>query len=148
MAKPKRSVGRPTKYKPEFAEDLINYFNVDGPTVENEKIVVPVFPTLSRFALNLRVHTDTLYEWAHAKTTDSKDKETLKHPEFSVAYRMAKLYQEAYLYENGIAGTIDRTFGMWATKTILGHREPEKEISNDASSISEALKELADKLPT
>tara|TARA_R110000787_G_scaffold51048_1_gene121159 strand:- start:114 stop:542 length:429 start_codon:yes stop_codon:yes gene_type:complete len=121
----KSNTGRPTKYKDRFIQDLTNYFNVESFTLDSDNKPIPSkFPTLARFALNCDVHTDTLYEWAHGKDADGD----LKHPDFSVAYKKAKLYQEAYLYESGLAGTIDKTFGIWATKTILGHREPDKVI--------------------
>jgi len=119
------NAGRPSKYKPEYNQDLINYFNVDPYYMDSDnKPVVGKFPTMARFALNCGVHVDTLHEWAHGK--DKKG--NLKHPEFSETYKKAKLFQEAYLYEAGLAGVIDKTFGIWATKTILGHREPDKVI--------------------
>ncbi|WP_293138544.1 hypothetical protein, partial [Moritella sp.] len=58
----------------------------------------------------------------------------------------AKLYQEAYLYENGLIGAIDKTFGIWATKVILGHKEPEKE-SNPVDGLTDVIGKLLDKLP-
>lgn len=139
MAKP----GQPTKYRKEYPEQLIEFFDVESFTIVNDKPLASKFPTMARFALNLGVHIDTLHEWKNK--TDENDK--LVHPEFSEAYKKAKLYQEAWLYENGLAGVIDRTFGIWTTKVMLGHKEPEP-ARDDNSDLAEALSKIADKLPS
>lgn len=126
-----------SKYNEKYNQELIDFFNVDPFVYEDGKVVPSKFPTLCRFALNCGVHTDTLYEWAHGKNKDGD----LKHPEFSVTYKKAKLFQEAYLYEAGLAGVIDKTFGIWATKTLLGHKEPEK---TDTVILKGSLSSLVD----
>jgi len=136
-------MGAPTKYDDKFVVDLISYFDVESYVVDEDgRKTVSKFPTMARFALNCGVHVSTLHDWA---TQKGEDGELLK-PDFSEAYKKAKLYQEAYLYECGLAGAIDKTFGIWATKTILGHREPEKEVNSDDTLI-DALSKLIDKLP-
>ena len=149
MAKPKANVkknigGRPTKYKESHNKDMIDFFDVDATYIDEVegKLIPAKFPTLARFALNIGVHTDTLYEWAHGKYECGR----LKHPTFSVTYKKAKLYQEAYLYENGLIGAIDKTFGIWATKVILGHKEPEKE-SQPIDGLADSISKLIDRLP-
>ena len=135
--------GAPTKYEDKFVGDLISYFDVESYVVDEDgRKTVSKFPTMARFALNCGVHVSTLHDWA---TQKGEDGELLK-PDFSEAYKKAKLYQEAYLYECGLAGAIDKTFGIWATKTILGHREPEKEVNSD-DTLTDALSKLIDKLP-
>lgn len=147
MAKPKnkptkKKMGAPTKYKEEFCEELISFFDVESFTVEGGKTIPGKFPTVARFALNIGVHVTTLHDWATAK--DKKG--NIKLPDFSYAYKTAKLYQEAYLYEAGLVGAIDRTFGIWATKTILGHKEPEREPEG-GNDMADVLSKLIDKLP-
>ena len=142
MAKPKK-MGAPTKYKPEFCNQLIKFFDVESYTIEDGKMIPSKFPTLARFALNINIHTTTLHDWSVA--TDQDGNILLK--DFSFAYKKAKLYQEAFLYEAGLAGAIDKTFGIWATKTILGHREPEREQDNN-NDMSDVLSKLIDKLPS
>lgn len=144
MAGPTKKAGAPTKYKEEYNESMISFFDTNPFDIIDGKLTPSKFPTLARFALNIGVHTDTLYEWAHGKDKTNK----LKHPEFSVTYKKAKLYQEAFLYEAGLVGAIDRTFGIWATKTILGHKEPEREQTDKGEDIADALNNLADKLPS
>lgn len=136
--------GRPSKYKERYNSEMIDFFDVEAAFMEEKggKIYPSRFPTLARFALNIGVHTDTLYEWAHGRYKDKR----LKHPTFSVTYKKAKLYQEAYLYENGLLGAIDKTFGIWATKTILGHREPERG-SPPIDDLADSISKLIDKLP-
>ena len=139
----KNKDGRPTKYKDEYIEELINFFDVESFTIVNDRPLASKFPTMARFALNIGVHVDTLHEWKNKK--DKKGK--LVHKEFSEAFKKAKLYQEAYIYENGLSGVIDKTFGIWAAKVILGHKEPESK-KPDSSELADALSKLADKLPT
>ncbi len=136
MAKPKNKGGRPSKYKEEYNQAMIEFFDVNPYEVQviDDKAYPARFPTFARFALSIGVCTDTLWEWAHGRTSE----DALKHPEFSDTYKKAKEYQEAYLYEAGISGLIDRTFGIWATKTLLGHKEPEKDaqvIDTDVGKI-------------
>ncbi len=147
MAKPEKNKGgRPSKYKEEYNEAMINFFDVNPYEVvtHGDKTLPARFPTFARFALSIGVCVDTLWEWAYG--TDKEGK--LKHPNFSETYKKAKQYQEAYLYEAGIGGVIDRTFGIWATKTLLGHREPEKDNSDGTEDLADALTKLADKLPS
>lgn len=141
MAKPKK-MGAPTKYKDEFCDQLITFFDVESFEVIDGKTVASKFPTLARFALNIGVHVTTLHDWATAKDNNGQ----VKLKDFSYAYKKAKLYQEAYLYEAGLAGAIDRTFGIWATKTILGHKEPEKE-QGGSGDMADAISKLISRLP-
>ena len=132
---PKNLGGRPPKYRDEFADQLVEYFN-SPPTREvtvkdkngNEttQVLPGVFPTLARFAANIGVCRDTLHDWATAKNPDG----TQKNPAFSDAYKRAKALQEANLVEGTMAGAYNSTFAIFTAKNVLGWRDKiEQEIT-------------------
>jgi hypothetical protein len=126
---PANKRGRPTEYKPEFADELIEYFSVKPyeyknlPRIVNGEIMlVPIetaadTPTMAGFAVKLGVCRDTIHEW------------TKKHPEFSDAYKMAKEYQENFWTINGHKGLINSKFAELTSVNILNWR---KQHSDDA----------------
>jgi DNA-packaging protein gp3 len=124
--------GRPTKYRPKFCEDLIKYFDIEphfetpvtitfknGTTKEEVKLMPSDLPTLAGFAVKIGVHRDTITEWATAK--DNKGQ--LKHPEFSVAIKRAKEFQENILVTNGLQGLYAQPFAILTAKNILNWRD-------------------------
>ena len=133
--KSEAKVGRPTKYREEFVEMLLDYFgqppirtittvDKEGNTVE--KTVPALFPTLARFAANLGVTTETLHDWATAKTPEGE----LRNPAFSYAYKKAKDLQQANLVEGTLAGAYNSTFAIFTAKNVLGWRDKvEQEIT-------------------
>ena len=132
----KRKVGRPTVYKDEFPDMMIEYFsqpatrevtNYDKNGNEHTQVVAGVFPTLARFATNIGVTKDTLHDWATAKEVETG---RLKHPEFSSAYKKAKDLQEANLIEGTIGNAYNSTFAIFTAKNVLGWRDKiEQEIT-------------------
>lgn len=141
MTQEKRPIGRPTAFREEYADQLLAFFDKEAferkPLLDkegNEKgsEVVPVkFPTLARFAVMIGVTRDTLYEWATAKNAD----ESLKHPDFSYAYKKAKEYQEAILVEGALAGAFQANFSIFTAKNVLGWRDKvEQEITGENGS--------------
>jgi hypothetical protein len=122
-------VGRPTLYRPEYCEQLLDYFSIkpyevleitdNQGQVKERKPVPNLFPTLARFAVNIGVTRDTLYEWSTAENEDG----SIKYPEFSYAYKKAKEYQEANLVEGTLSGAYQQTFAIFAAKNILGWRD-------------------------
>jgi len=116
--------GRPTKYKPEYCQQLIDFFSV--PTTIYEKITIkkkngeeqiiekPVantLPLFQRFISNIGISRDTLSEWTH------------KYKDFSDSVKKAKELQEAHLIENGIKGRYDTAFGIFVAKNITTLRD-------------------------
>lgn len=129
-------VGRPSLYKSEFADDLVKFFDVEAyremPIYDKEGEVIgmkPIpnkFPTLARFACKCGVTRDTLYEWSTATNEDG----SLKHPEFSYAYKKAKEFQESILVEGAMAGAFQANFSIFTAKNVLGWRDKvEQELS-------------------
>ncbi len=128
----KRGVGRPTAYRPEFCQQLIDYFRIPVETAEDVSVpdgkggmkverikVVNTFPTITRFADQLDVTRQTLHDWATAAHADG----TLKHPEFSYAYARARDLQESLLVEGGMSGAYDSRFASLASKNLIGWRD-------------------------
>ena len=124
-----RPVGRPTLFREEYAEQLLSYFDkepyerrplLDKDGNEKGSEVVPTkFPTLARFATMIGVTRDTLYEWSTATNEDG----SLKHSDFSYAYKRAKEYQEAILVEGAMAGAFQANFSIFTAKNVLGWRD-------------------------
>jgi hypothetical protein len=130
MAKKKepRPVGRPTDYKPEYCEQLIEYFSEvpykeiikkivtkDGEVVEVPAIEATDFKTLAGFAISIGVHSETLLNWSK------------EHPEFFDAYKRAKDFQQQFLAVNGNKGLINPAFSIFTAKNVLNWRD-KKEI--------------------
>jgi transposase len=124
-----RPVGRPTLFREEYAEQLLAYFDKEPferrPLLDKEgnekgsEVVPTKFPTLARFATMIGVTRDTLYEWSTATNEDG----SLKHSDFSYAYKRAKEYQEAILVEGAMAGAFQSNFSIFTAKNVLGWRD-------------------------
>lgn len=65
------NLGRPTSYKPEYCQEIIDHVGVQGHTIQS-------------FASLINVHIDTIHEWAKV------------HPTFSEALRLAKNKAEGF----------------------------------------------------
>lgn len=111
-SKPKKNkVGRPSKYKPEYCQAIIDFFDVE-PYEEREiehmdkrgnvtwvdiKRMANPLPTLRNFAKHIGCGVSTLMDWVDPKHASY-------HPEFSEAYKRAKRIRKWFLVENGLNG--------------------------------------------
>jgi hypothetical protein len=126
MAKKKtsRPEGRPSLYKPEYADELIEYFSEppykevmkDVVTKLGDVVKVPVteasdFKSLAGFAIKLGVHSETLLNWSK------------EHKEFFDAYKRAKDFQQQFLAVNGNKGLINPAFSIFTAKNVLQWRD-------------------------
>ena len=125
MAKTKRKVGRPTKYKKKYCKDIVEFFSndpfrieevdiygKDGNVIKTEqKMTANLLSFFSAYARKIGVDTDTLLNW--------KD----KHKEFFGAYKKCKELQKEYLITNGLLGNIDKTFAIFTAKNITDMRD-------------------------
>lgn len=91
--------GRPTKYKPEYCNQIIEF-------VKQAKTDSPKF--LTRFADSINVCTDTLNEW------------TKRHKDFSVAYRRALTYHADFVAEQALVGNYNAAFAIFYMKNCAG----------------------------
>lgn len=117
--------GRPTKYKSEYCNMIVEYFNKPPFTTIYKKeyhkdgelkaevpiLVANELPTFQGFAEEIEVHIDTLNEW------------TKTHAEFSEAYARAKQNQERIWLVNGMQNLYNAQFAMFFGKNCLGYKD-------------------------
>lgn len=117
--------GRPTKYKKEYCEQIIEFFsrppyeeievrhhNKDGKVYKTEIKRKPNdLPFLFEFAREIGVSDRTLERWAK------------RNSEFCRAYKEAKELQKAFLITNGLLGLYNPTFAIFTAKNITDMRD-------------------------
>lgn len=113
--------GYPTKYREEYIGMLEEYFDIPSGNViinsDADNVYLPnIFPTKGGFADKIKVHSDTVYEWAHAMDPDG----SLKHPEFSVTYKRMADAQQRIIIENGLMGVYPSNFAIFICRSVLG----------------------------
>ncbi|PHS64343.1 MAG: hypothetical protein COB09_08170 [Thalassobium sp.] len=123
--------GRPTKYKPEYCTEVIEFFDQEpfimATKVDEEGSEVPVldkhgnpvlipckFPTKEGFARKVGVCRDTIHEWE--KT----------YPEFSDAIKKAETIQKDILIQNGLLGNYEKTFAIFVAKNVTDMRDKQE----------------------
>jgi len=96
--------GRPSKYKKQYCEEIIRFFDVPQTKIQKvtqitasgvtefHKEVPENLPTIIGFARKIGVLSETLKEWAD------------KYEEFSVSYRKALELEKEFLIQNGLKG--------------------------------------------
>ncbi len=130
--------GRPTKYKKDFCDELIKFFDIEpygevahkttdkksGRTYIDYDYRANDLPTFEHFAHSIDVHVDTMIEWASTTyPEDHKKAGKLKHPEFSEAYKKAKQLQKHILITNAMQGLYNTTFSIFLAKNITDLRD-------------------------
>lgn len=111
MAKTKKKPGQPTKYKDEFCDKLIEFFDIEpweerkidhfknGEVVWTDIKILPVrMPTLRGFAKSIKVSIRTVYDWI-------SEKHGSHQPEFSHAFTYAKEIRKDWLIDVGLSGS-------------------------------------------
>lgn len=116
--------GRPTAYKPEYCQLLLEHFDRepytekevriekrDG-TVEyrREKEANPL-PTLASFAVKIKVNQGTLYDWAR------------KNAEFAESIKDALDNQQRILVENGLSNLYAQPMTIFALKNLANWKD-------------------------
>lgn len=123
--------GRPSKYKPEYCDKIIEHFDIT-PFSDKVSIHGPIpnlFPTFERFAHSIGVHRDTLHEWC------------TKHKEFSDAYKRAHDLQFAVYQEGVMSKAWNSTFAIFLGKNIFDLVD-KKDVNLDAN-----VRDITVKLP-
>jgi len=148
------SRGRPTKYDPKFADEIVKFFS--GPKFEqfikSEKQTTkkngttetwieygyrPLdLPTFNKFARKIGVNGDTIVEWTEARYPLTFEVKALagklKHPEFSAAYNTAKELQKEFLSDNALKGFSPPASFIFVAKNITNWKD-KQEINNKHS---------------
>lgn len=118
--------GRPTTYKLEYCEQLLQYFStppnhevietVEGKnwSKETTRLVANQLPLFERFATMIGTTHKTLLDWSH------------RHEEFGEAYARAKELQKSFLIENAINGLYNPQFAMFTAKNITDMRDKQE----------------------
>ncbi len=148
---------RPTKWKREFNQAIIDYFTIEDDKVYREhqddkgkvQILPHLFPCFEGFAQKIGVACSTIVDWANENEANNK-----KYPGFHAAYTRAKELQKQQLVRGTMAGAYNNQFAIFLAKNITDMRDvqtveggdPSKPIilKNDFSSKEEAKKYLED----
>jgi hypothetical protein len=116
--------GRPTKYRPEFCQDIIDFFSIepieyakeittykDGTKNEKEVPRAAKTPYLIHWCQKHKIHPNTIGEWSS------------KFPEFLCSLIVVKQLQEAFLAECGLKEAHNAFMSFQALKNVSGWRD-------------------------
>lgn len=132
-------MARPSKYKKEYCQEIINYFFIkpyrkekikkvkkDGSIEEIEIDVANDLPLFSGFATEIGVNRETLRLWSE------------KFQEFGEAYQQAKELQRNILITNGLRGLYNTTFAIFTAKNITDMRDQQQLEFSGSLSLQDA----------
>ena len=117
--------GRPTKYKKQYCEEIIRFFDVPQTKIQKvtqitasgvtefNKEVPENLPTIIGFARKIGVLSETLKEWAD------------KYEEFSVSYRKALEIEKEFLIQNGLKGFYQPNIFQFIASNLTDMRNKE-----------------------
>jgi predicted transcriptional regulator len=120
----KNKPGRPSNYRPEYCQELIEYFSSEPTkevktifqgknwTKEEVKIIPNKLPTFEGFAKKLGTYKDVLLRWKE------------RHREFHTAWMRAKDYQQEALVQGAIQGVYDSKFSQFLACNITPFKAP------------------------
>ena len=137
-------MGRPTTYKPEYCQKIIEYFSVEpyyeklkkvvtkqGDVIEIPTLEASDLPTFAGFACEVDACRDTINEWVK------------EYPDFSAAHKKAKALQERFIAINGNKGLINTAFGIFTAKNVL--RWTDRQEIDQTSKVEANIKVDKDK---
>lgn len=135
----KMDTGAPDKYKAEFCDDMMEFFDIPAYTqkeIETEKgvqivEVVNDIPYFSAYARSIGVSVDTLHEWKK------------KYPEFSEAYGKCKAIQEEILCTNALRGNYKSDFAKFFAINNTKMREKLEVTGEDGGPVKVTIQTLA-----
>ncbi len=120
-------MGRPTKYKPEYCQQIIDYFsNNDAYEIlehESDETRRKAFLnrpiTMYGFAQKIGVDADTVANWANEKDENG----VLVNPDFFGSYKAALSMQAKQIIEGGLAGVYNSNIAQLMLKNHHGYRD-------------------------
>jgi DNA-binding transcriptional regulator YiaG len=134
-------MGRPSKYKPEYCQKLIKFFDVE-PYEEREiphykgkgenktvswtdyKRMANKLPTLRNFAKKIKVAVATVYNWADESHGSF-------HKEFLDAFICAQDLRKWFLVENGLNGCYNPLFAKFVAINVTDMKDKQEIDHND-----------------
>lgn len=127
--------GRPSKYRPEYDQLIIDYFNVK-PTREVEvqgfggttkiQVLPNPPPMLVNFAQDLGLSVETIGRWATEQGDDGRP----RYPSFADSYTRARQLLEAMLVMGAALGVYDSRVTQFVLKNWYGWRDqPDKDVT-------------------
>jgi hypothetical protein len=132
----RHAAGRPTKYRPEFAEKIVAYFDVDPEVevrVEQPNGLVKLQrmatkpPMLVGFAKSIGVDLTTLNRWA---TEIDGGTGKPRFPDFADAYAHARDLQEALIAQAALLSLYDSKSSHFLLKNLHGWQDqPARKIA-------------------
>lgn len=121
--------GYPSKYRPEFPEMLLNFFDVDPSQVVEtteestgkvtREVIINALPTKAGFAAKLRVSSATLQYWADAKDEHGHP----RYPEFTEAWDIVDDMIENILVSNTLMNHYNASFAQLYAKNKLRYKD-------------------------
>ena len=116
----KHAGGRPTKYKEEYCDEMIDFFKsflipkerikTDGIKSTSTELVAE-YPTFMDFTEHINVSYKTLFNWQD------------KHKEFLHTYKKCQQIQHEIIKKFAISGAFNASFSIFAMKNIAGWRD-------------------------
>ena len=133
------------KYKPKYAQDLIDFFNKplmrqeERKTAKGGTVLVSVpneFPTMGLFARSIGVSVSALQAWA-GLTHGGK----YKHNQFAAAYVCVKGWAEGMIESGALIGVLDSNMAKFVLTNDYGKKEAPL-VENNVTGIDEADLEM------
>jgi hypothetical protein len=118
--------GRPTKYKKEYCETILEYFDIPATKVTNKTVITKIgvssypvetanpLPTIEGFARKIGVETATIVNW------------TKDHPEFLSAYNKAKSCSKEILNQNALMGRYSEGYAKFVAINCTDMRDKQE----------------------
>lgn len=124
MTKFKHAGGRPTKYRPKFAQEILDFYSIEpyrevevthtnkkGETWSHFEERANDLPHLINFAKKIGVSYDSINEWEK------------KYPEFHQSLKQCKLMNEHMLMTNAMKALYNPSFAIFTAKNKFGWRD-------------------------
>lgn len=121
--------GRPSKFEPRFADEILAFFDKEPFTTEDvpqpngmvkRQRMATDPPMLAGFAKSIGVSLDSVNRWATEVTAETGG---LLHPDFADAYARARELQESLIVRGGLLGLYDPRVVQTALKNLHGWQD-------------------------
>lgn len=125
-------VGRPTEWRPEYNDMIVEHFEMPDPIIHFDKngrpypLMQGTFPTFEGFAVSIGTTVKSLLDWS------KNDEESLKkYPGFCSSYALAKAKQAQILHKNAMLGAGSVPYAMFFAQNNFGMKSKADVTSDD-----------------